>query len=292
MAPDIPVLERSFLRDVEAAMEPVRRKQRDLHALIASQFERLEFQAVELQRRERELADDRTALAKERASLDEEWAHFDELVETARVHALEVRQERQRVETLLRQSNHVEQQAELLRLRDALDLVEHEKRVLLEELSVVQAKLVQAADSTSELSRAAAEIERLRREADSAAAASESNWRTKLVTIEAERDRAVAELSEARRQTLELARETDAERRRFAQERGEWLQELRSMRSSMPVAGTRAESPSRAETSAEPALPAAEPPEPDKPTVKSAPDLLDRLEAVQRGAARHRPNRR
>ena len=47
---------RSVLREIDSAMEPMRRKQRDLQAFMASQLERLELLAGRLDERERELS--------------------------------------------------------------------------------------------------------------------------------------------------------------------------------------------------------------------------------------------
>jgi chromosome segregation ATPase len=282
MVPELPVLERTLMRDVDAALEPLRRKQRDLQTFMASQLERLELQAAEIERRELELAETRELLAKERAALDEEWAHFDQLVETARAHALEVRQEKQRVESLLRQRGETEHQAELLRLQDSLDQAEREKAVLEEELASLQGRIGQAADLALELNDARSELERLRREAASAAANSDAAWQAKLAACETERDRAAADLQEIRRQLTEAARERESERRRFAEERGEWLAEIRSLRRSW--------SPPPPESFADP------PKSPDdsggSPSTEAhaLDDVLSQFEAVKRGVHRHRPN--
>lgn len=162
MVPDAPVLERSLLRDVDAALDPLRRKQRDLQTFLASQLERLELLAGQIEQREQELDDQAAALAKERAGLDEEWAHFDQLVETAQTHALEVRQERQRIDALLALQTEDGRQAELRRLQDALDQTVREREALEHELVNAKRKLGELADVAVELAEARTELARLR----------------------------------------------------------------------------------------------------------------------------------
>jgi chromosome segregation ATPase len=162
MVPDVPVLERSLLRDVDAALEPLRRKQRDLQAFVASQLERLELLAGQVEQRELELGEQGAALARERVALDEEWAHFDQLVETARSQALEVRQERQRIDALLALQTDDGRQAELRRLHDALDQAVRERDALDNELTNAKRKLGELADVSVELAEARAELARLR----------------------------------------------------------------------------------------------------------------------------------
>lgn len=162
MVPDVPVLERSLLRDVDAALDPLRRKQRDLQAFLASQLERLELLAGQVEQRELDLNEQSGALAKERAALDEEWAHFDQLVETARAQALEVRQERQRIDALLALQTDDGRNAEMRRLQDAFDQAVRERDALDHELANAKRKLGELADVSVELAEARAELARLR----------------------------------------------------------------------------------------------------------------------------------
>jgi DNA repair exonuclease SbcCD ATPase subunit len=162
MVPDVPVLERSLLRDVAEALDPLRHKQRDLQTFLASQLERLELLAGQIEQRELQLTEQADALTKERTGLDEEWAHFDQLVETARVHALEVRQERQRVDALLALQTDDGRQAELRRLHESLDQAVRERDALDHELANAKRKLGELADVAVELAEARAELARLR----------------------------------------------------------------------------------------------------------------------------------
>lgn len=163
MTQEAAVLERTLLRDVAAALEPFRRKQRDLQAFLASQLERLELRAEQFDRREQELEIRAAELAKSRAALDEEWAHVDRLVETAETHAAELLREKQRLELLARDAPHDEIVAELEQLRERLETVEHERSVLEEELSAAKLKIGQMADAVVESAEARSEIVALRR---------------------------------------------------------------------------------------------------------------------------------
>jgi hypothetical protein len=233
MVPDLPVLERSFLRDVGAALEPVRRKQRDLHAFLASQLERLELQAAEIERREQQTAEDRAAIAKDRAALDEKWAHFDELVETARAHAVEVQQEKQRLTALLQEQGPTEHQAELLRLHETIDQAHRQRSALEDELAAARRKLAELADAAIELNEARAEVEHLRQGRAGLDAATAAEWQSRVDALAAERDRLAYELQLSKERAADYLRERDEERRRCAEERTEWFAELRSLRQSL-----------------------------------------------------------
>lgn len=163
MTPDAPVLERSLLRDVDAALDPLRRKQRDLQAFMASQLERLELLAAQVETREKELAEQSEALGKERGALDEEWSHLDQLVETAQAHAAEIRQEKQRLEALVRANEESGRQEELRRLQDEAEQARRERTILEEELAAAQRKIGQLADVSVELAEARSELRSLRR---------------------------------------------------------------------------------------------------------------------------------
>jgi hypothetical protein len=282
MPSEPPVLDRSFLREVTAALEPLRAKQRELRAVWAAQLERLEWQAAELDRRQKEAAELRAALGQERSALDQEWAHFDELVETARGHAVEVQQEKQRLELLLRQQGESEHQAELKKLFEAVDQATREKEVVEAELAALKQKLGESADLSIELAEAQSELLRLR----SNPAVQDSNipadWQSKLAEVERQRDRLAAELLEARQRGDDLLHELERERRRFAEERTEWLGELRSLRMSWGVGPTDGATPS-----------GTPPPTPEASTPRARPDLpidavLNRMDAVKRDLVRHR----
>lgn len=267
MVPESPVLERTLLRDVEAALDPFRRKQRDL-------------QAGQMERREQELSEQAETLAKERHALDEEWAHFDTLVETARAHAVEVRQEKLRLESLMEQQSDEGRQAEILRLHEALEQAAGEREAVEEELVTAQRKLGQLADVSIELSEARSELERLRSDASRIDAAAAAEWQRKLLAVEHERDRLSNELQKLRQNEAELLRQRDEDRRRYAEERSEWLNELRSMRRSLV-----SPHPDAAET-----ISVARPARPVPPRGDGRPinDMLDQFEAVKRDSARHR----
>ena len=285
MLPEAPVLERSTLRDLEAAFDPLRAKHRDLQTFMASQLERLELQAGQVEQRERDLAELVENLTKERGALDEEWAHFDQLVETARAHALEVRQEKQRLDSLFAQQSDDGSRAEIVRLHDALDQAANERNALEEELSASQRKLGQLADVSIELAEARTELERLRNETSRADAALVAEWQRKLAIVEQERDRLAAELQKLRQNEADLLHQRDEERRRYRDERAEWLSELRSMRRSLSTPHVEAveAAPPRPERIERPERP---------PAVKMhelpLDDMLNQFEAVKRDSARHR----
>lgn len=280
MVPETPVLERTLLRDVETALDPFRRKQRDLQAFMASQLERLELQAGQIERREQELNELSETLTKERHALDEEWAHFDALVEAARVHALEVRQEKQRLDLLLEQQSDDGRGAEILRLHEALEQAAGERNALEEEMSTAQRKLGQLADVSIELSEARAELERLRNDASRIDAATAAEWQRRLTAAEHERDRLSIELQKTRQNEAELLRHRDDDRRRYAEERTEWLNELRSMRRSLASPLSDAYDSAGAPRANRPAVPRSD--------GRPIHDVLDEFAAVQRDAARHR----
>jgi len=282
MVPDTPVLERSTLRDVEAALDPLRRKQRDLQTFLASQLERLEMQAGEVERREQAVAEKAAALAKERVTLDEEWAHFDELVETARAHALEIHEEKQRLDAIASQHTDSGRRNEVRRLSEALENAEREREALEAELATAQRKVGQLTDVSLELAEARTELDRLRNESCRTDAAMTTEWQRKLAAVEIERDRLNSELQSMRQRVSELSRDREEERKRYAQERTEWLDELRSMRRSLKS------------TPAEPADPPPAPRNESRPPPRAAaPDgaleaMLHQFEAVKRDSARHR----
>jgi chromosome segregation ATPase len=283
MLPEAPVLERTLLRDIETALDPFRRKHRDLQAFLASQLERLELQAGQVQQREEELSELTETLTRERRSLDEEWAHFDSLVETARVHALEVRQEKQRLDSLLEQQSDDVRQSELLRLHDAVEQAAQERDALEEELNTAQRKLGQLADVSIELSEARAELERLRNDASRMDVAAAAEWQRKLSAVEHERDRLSIDLQKARQIEADLMRQRDEDRRRYSEERTEWLNELRSMRRSLASPHAEATETHLPPRSIRPAAPRAE--------GRPIHDVLEEFEAVKRDSARHRSNK-
>jgi chromosome segregation ATPase len=290
MPPEAPVLERSTLRDVEAAFDPLREKHRDLQTFMASQLERLELQAGQVEQRERDLGEQAEALTRERRALDEEWAHFDQLVETARAHALEVRQEKQRLDSLLAQQSDDGSRAEITRLHDVLDQTADERNALEEELAASQRKLGQLADVSIELAEARTELERLRSETTRADAAVAVEWQRKLANVELERDRLAAELQKLRQNEADLLRQRDEERRRYRDERTEWLSELRSMRRSLSSPHVE---PLESHVSPRTERPPASKSSHDVPAAAKSHDLplddmLDQFEAVKRDSARHR----
>src|SRR5436190_6300404 len=102
MTADLQADNKSVLRDIDTALEPMRRKQRDLQTFMASQLERLEMLAGQLDEREREQGELSEQLSQERNALDVEWNRLDSLIETAQANALEIRQEKQRLDSLSR----------------------------------------------------------------------------------------------------------------------------------------------------------------------------------------------
>lgn len=163
MTVETPVLQRSLQRDVAAALDPLRRKQRDLQAFMASQLERLELQAGEVERREAELAALAEELSKQRTALDEEWTHLDALVETAQLHAKEIVGEKARLSLLVEQQSVSGVQDEIRRLRESLEQSQHEREALEEELAAAQRKLGELADTAVELNEVRKELDQERR---------------------------------------------------------------------------------------------------------------------------------
>ena len=78
MTVDAQTENRSVLREIDTALEPMRRKQRDLQTFLASQLERLELLAGRLDEREREILKLRFGLDRgEPRTLEEVGEHFN-----------------------------------------------------------------------------------------------------------------------------------------------------------------------------------------------------------------------
>ena len=284
MVAELSALESTVLRDVDAALDPLRRKQRDLQAFMASQLERLEMLAGRMDDREADLDRKADELVRQRAALDEEWTHLDALVETAQANALEMRQERQRLEAQARDQQDAVQGREVRRLREQLTAQSQERSVLETELAAAQRKVGQLADVAVELAEARAEVERLKHEPARVDTAAVHELQQKLTLACDERDRLAAELRRVKQQEAERARQFEAEARRFGEERVEWLAELRSMRRSLehapaapPETRTDADDGDRAErTAAE---------------NRQFEQVLDQFEAVKRDVAKRRPRK-
>lgn len=284
MLAELSALETTVLRDVDAALDPLRRKQRDLQAFMASQLERLEMQAVHLNERELEVDRKAAELTKQRASLDEEWTHLDELVETAQANALEMRQERQRLEAQAREQHEAGGNREVRRLRDQIDQLTQERNVLEGELSSAHRKIGQLADVAVELAEARAELERIRSEPARIDAAALTDLQQRLAHVTEERDRLANDVRRVKQHESEMQKQHEAEARKFGEERIEWLAELRSMRRSLEQNGSSAgderetnEGPNRT-------------PRPSADN-KQFDQMLDQIEAVKRDVANRRPRK-
>lgn len=297
MTADAQTESRSVLREIDSALEPMRRKQRDLQTFMASQLERLELLAGRLDERERELLERTEALAKERAALEEEWGHLDSLVEAAQANALEIRQEKQRLDQQTRDSHDGPQARELRRLRDEVEQLTQERRIVECELEAAQRKVGQLADvavelseTRAELASAHAEIERMRREPSRIDAAGLAELQHRIATTQEDRERLAAEVRRLKQREAELVKQRDEDNRRYTDERLEWLNELRSLRKSFQVKpGTEmqeAHSPAAAHVSA-PTPPPPAPPADDR----QLDEVLNQFEAVKRDLARHRPRK-
>ena len=289
---------RSVLREIDSAMEPMRRKQRDLQAFMASQLERLELLAGRLDERERELLERTETLTKERTALEEEWGHLDSLVEAAQSNAMEIRQEKQRLEQMTREQHDGPQSRELRRLRDDVEQLSQERRILECELEASQRKVGQFADvavelseTRAELAAAHSEIERMRREPSRIDAAGLAELQHRINTAQEDRDRLAAEVRRLKQRESELIKQRDEDNRRYTDERLEWLNELRSLRRSFqqkPGSETQeAHSPAAAHVSQYTPPPPAPPPNDDR----QIDDVLSQFEAVKRDLARHRPRK-
>ena len=274
MAAEAPVLERTLNRDVAAALEPLRRKQRDLQAFMASQLERLEHQAGEVERRESDLAaqaehlaTQAEELAKARAALDEEWSHLDALVETAQTNAREIIQEKQKVASLLEQQSESGVQSEIRRLEDALEQSNNEREVLEAELASAQRKIGQLADVAVELNEVRDELERLRHESSRGDAAVVEELRRKLAAADQERE---------------------DERRRYTAERAAWLTEIRSLSRSIGSGRNEVNDAGAGSygsgSHGDGGLP--------RSTELPLDAVLNRFEAMKRDLAKHRPPRK
>jgi len=291
MTVDAQTENRSVLREIDTALEPMRRKQRDLQTFLASQLERLELLAGRLDERERELVQQTESLAKERTALEEEWGHLDTLVESAQAHAIEIREEKQRLDTMARNPVESRQAHELRRLRDEVDNLLQERRVMECELESAQRKIGQLADvavelseTRSELSAAQMELERMRREPSRIDAAGLAELQHRLATAQEDRDRLSNEVRRLKQRESDLLKQREEEVRRYTDERLEWLNELRSLRKSFehkPGGDATADSPASAHVA------------PQSPHSDERPfdDVLNQFEAVKRDVARHRPRR-
>jgi chromosome segregation ATPase len=297
MTADAQAENRSVLREIDSALEPMRRKQRDLQTFMASQLERLELLAGRLDERERELLERTEALTKERAALEEEWGHLDSLVETAQSNALEIRQEKQRLEQAVREHHDGPQAREIRRLRDEVEQLSQERRIVECELETAQRKIGQLADvavelseTRAELAAAHAEIERMRREPSRIDAAGLAELQHRVTATQEERDRLAAEVRRLKQKEAEFAKLRDEDNRRYTDERLEWLNELRSLRKSFqhkPGAEQHeAQSPAAAHVSG-PTPPPQQAPSDDR----QLDDVLTQFEAVKRDLARHRPRK-
>jgi predicted nucleic acid-binding Zn-ribbon protein len=292
-------LEASVLRDVHDALEPLRRKQRNLQAFMASQLERLEMLAGRLDDREHEI-DERTGeIAKQRAALDEEWSHLDALVETAQAGALEIRQEKQRLESLSRDHHDGPQQREFRRLQDELEQLTQERNVLEGELAAAQRRIGQLADVAVELAETRAELDRVRQES---ARVDEAAWidvKRQLANLTEERDRLASDVKRLKHHEADLVKQHEEESRSFAEERVEWLTEIRSLRRSLASKSALDDSPSRHERSSDRDRSGDHDrrPERDRHERPTASDdrqidqVLDHFEAVKRDMAKHRPRK-
>ncbi|MCE9605465.1 MAG: hypothetical protein K8U03_11255 [Planctomycetia bacterium] len=287
MTADVLTENRSVLRDIDTALEPMRRKHRDLQTFMASQLERLEMLAGRLDEREREQRDQTELLAQERNALDVEWARLDSLIESAQANALEIRQEKQRLDTLSRDHFDGPQLRELKHLREEIEQLSHERRVVENELEAAQRKVGQLADTAVELSETRAELaatqsdlERLRREPSRIDAAGLAELQHRLAVAQEDRERLSGEVRRLKQREAELQKQRDEDNRRYTDERLDWLTELRSLRRSFELkpattAETREASPE--------AIP------PPKPEEQNPFDqVLDQFEAVKRDAAKRR----
>jgi predicted nucleic acid-binding Zn-ribbon protein len=285
-------MEASVLRDVHAALEPLRRKQRNLQAFMASQLERLEMLAGQLDDREHAI-DDRTGeIAKQRAALDEEWSHLDALVETAQAGALEIRQEKQRLESRSRDHHDGPQQRELRRLQDELEQLTQERNVLEGELAAAQRRIGQLADVAVELAETRAELDRVRQETTRMDEAAWIDVRRQLANTTEERDRLTADVKRLKHHEADLVKQHEEESRSFAEERVEWLTEIRSLRRSLALKSAHDEpANSRHERSVDHD---AKPDRHERPAAaddRQIDQVLDHFEAVKRDMAKHRPRR-
>ena len=293
-------MEASVLRDVHAALEPLRRKQRNLQAFMASQLERLEMLAGQLDEREHDIDGKNGEIAKQRASLDEEWSHLDALVETAQAGALEIRQEKQRLESISRDHLDGPQQRELRRLQDEMEQLTQERNVLEGELAAAQRRIGQLADVAVELAETRAELDRVRQES---ARVDEAAWvdiKRQLANITEERDRLNADVKRLKHHEADLVKQHEEESRSFAEERVEWLTEIRTLRRSLATKSTHDEpASSRHDRSVDRdrLTDHERRPERDRHERPAASDdrqidqVLDHFEAVKRDMAKHRPRK-
>jgi len=298
-------LEASVLRDVHAALEPLRKKQRNLQAFMASQLERLEMLAGQLDDREHEITDRTGEIAKQRAALDEEWSHLDALVETAQAGALEIRQEKQRLGSINRDHHDGPQQRELRRLNDELEQLTQERNVLEGELAAAQRRIGQLADVAVELAETRAELDRVRQES---ARTDEAAWvdvKRQLANITEERDRMASDVKRLKHHETDLVKQHEEESRSFAEERVEWLTEIRTLRRSLAQkSAVLDEQPGRHERTLDRERPAdrERPGDHDRRTERERHErpatddrqidqVLDHFEAVKRDMAKHRPRK-
>lgn len=306
MTADVLTDNRSVLRDIDTALEPMRRKQRDLQTFMASQLERLEMLAGQLDEREREQGELSEQLAQERNALDVEWNRLDSLIETAQANALEIRQEKQRLDSLSRDHLDGPQLRELKHLREEVEQLSHERRVVENELEAAQRKVGQLADTAVELSEtraelaaAQAELERMRREPSRIDAAGLAELQHRLAIAQEDRERLSGEVRRLKQREAELQKQRDEDNRRYTDERLDWLAELRSLRRSFELKPSTPGEQHAQRDQREQREPRDQreqrelPPEPAglpaKPEEASAFDqVLDQFEAVKRDAAKRR----
>lgn len=289
MTADVLTENRSVLRDIDTALEPMRRKHRDLQTFMASQLERLEMLAGRLDEREKEQAELSETLAQERNALDVEWNRLDSLIESAQANALEIRQEKQRLEALSREHLDSQQMRELKNLREEVEQLSHERRVVENELEAAQRKVGQLADTAVELSETRAELastqaelERVRREPSRIDAAGLAELQHRLAVAQEDRERLSGEVRRLKQREAELQKQRDEDNRRYTDERLDWLAELRSLRRSFEL------KPSTPAGEARDPPPETNNPPPRSEESKAFDQVLDQFEAVKRDAAKRR----
>jgi len=295
MTADILTDNRSVLRDIDTALEPMRRKHRDLQTFMASQLERLEMLAGRLDEREKEQGELAEQLSQERNALDVEWNRLDSLIESAQANALEIRQEKQRLESLAREPLDNQQLRELKHLREEVEQLSHERRVVENELEAAQRKVGQLADTAVELSETRAELaatqaelDRVRREPSRIDAAGLAELQHRLAVAQEDRERLSGEVRRLKQRETELQKQRDEDNRRYTDERLDWLAELRSLRRSFELKPSTPGEQHSVREARDPPPEASNSPPLKADKANSFDQVLDQFEAVKRDAAKRR----
>jgi hypothetical protein len=168
-----------------------------------------------------------------------------------------------------------------------MEQLTQERNVLEGELAAAQRRIGQLADVAVELAETRAELDRVRQES---ARVDEAAWidiKRQVANLTEERDRLAADVKRLKHHESDLVKQHEDESRSFAEERVEWLTEIRSLRRSLAHKATGVDDPA-AVRHERPADRERERPERPAAEDRQLDQVLDNFEAVKRDMAKHR----